>query len=290
MEGAMTSTLLVGNGPNYFSKGVSWTDVIRATARTAGVQNEVEKLIHEPLPMVYERIAAQYPVQEHQARASLVEQMKELRFNPIHEELMSLNWRTVLTTNYDNCLEAASGTSFRVANLAGETTYSVFRRKCSHSQSIWHIHGDLNGPRTLVLGMDQYAGYLQKLRHYLTSRRGGSPFVYQTKANSIEDARHSWGDLFLRDDVHIVGLQLDYAEIVLWWLLTYKQKLRFGKKLGCGQTTYYYAGDLLEGAKGRLELMKGLGVTIKHIPSPSGRPTRATWDSIIALLKKAQNA
>lgn len=281
----MNPVLLVGNGPNYFSRTVSWTEVIRATAKHAQIQHEVERLLNEPLPMVYERIAAQFPSQERQARAELVARMKELGPNEIHEKLMDLGWPTVLTTNYDNCLEAGSGARFQPANLDRESTYSVFRRKRSASQSIWHIHGDLQGPRTLLLGLHEYAGYLQKLRHYLTTKKEGSPFVYGTTPDSVEASRHSWADLFLRDDVHIVGLGLGYAEIDLWWLLSYKQRLRYVKNMQCGQTTYYHAGDMSDNVKGRLELMQGLGVRIVHIPSPSGKPTRATWDKAIAQLK-----
>jgi len=261
-------------------------DVVRATAKRARIQNEIERLINEPLPIVYERIAAQYPADEHRGRAELANQMQALEPNQIHEQLMALNWPTVLTTNYDNCLELASGNKFATANLASESTYSVFRRKRSNGGSLWHIHGELSGPRTMMLGLHEYSGYLQKIRQYFTTKVMGSPFVYGAGRENIEDVRHSWGDLFLRDNVHIVGFGFGYAEIVLWWLLAYKQRLRFWKGLACGQTTVYQMGNIAKGDKGRLELMQGLGAKIRYISSDSGRPTRKTWDKVIEMLKR----
>lgn len=172
------SILLIGNGPNYFSHGIAWQDVIRETARQARITNEVESLLNEPLPLVYERIASQFPKQERASRLRLAQLMKTMKYDGIHKQLIDLGCSTILTTNYDHCLEAAAGEKFQPANLEGESTYSVFRRKKSAKQNIWHIHGDRSAPRTMMLGLHQYAGYLQKLRHYLTTKEGGSPFVF----------------------------------------------------------------------------------------------------------------
>lgn len=40
-----------------------------------------------------------------------------LSHNEVHGRLMALKWTTVLTTNYDNCLESASGERFVPRNL-----------------------------------------------------------------------------------------------------------------------------------------------------------------------------
>jgi hypothetical protein len=281
----LNNILLVGNGPNYFSQGVTWKDVIRSTARIAHIENEVERLIEQPLPIVYERIASEFPTKEREARAKFVEQLKELKPNEIHESLMNLKWRTVLTTNYDHSLEAKSGGKFHSSNLEGESTYSVFRRKCSADHDVWHIHGDTDGPRTLRLGLHEYAGYMQKLRGYLTTR-SGSRFAFGKALEDIELHRHSWADLFLRDDVHIVGLGLGYEEFLLWWLIGFKQRLKYVKNIRCGQTTYYLQGEITQEISGRLDLLSGLGVQIKHISSKTGKPTLETWGQVIKMLKQ----
>lgn len=279
----MKHVLLVGNGPNYFSQGISWASVVRAAAKRAGLANQTEKVIKEPLPLVYETVAARQTSSESHAKNELANQMRLLKPNDIHRQLMKIGWNTILTTNYDHCLEEADGRKFIAANLASETTYSVFRRRQFGTRSVWHIHGDFSRPRTMMLGMHHYCGYIQKLRRYLTTRPE-SPFVFGD-SNSIESGRHSWADLFLRDHVHIAGLGLGYEELLLWWLLGYKYRLKHKERLGCGDTTYYFMGTIKPSNKGRLELLLAYGVKIKHIPSSSGLPTLDTWSKLVRILK-----
>ena len=283
-----TNLLLVGNGPNYFSAGTSWEDVVRATARKARLANQTEKIIKEPLPLVYETIAARYPDKEKQARAELAVQMLKMVPNAIHHELMGLDWPTVLTTNYDECLESASGDKFVASNLEREATYSVFRRRSAGPRAVWHIHGDVRSPRTMMLGMHHYCGYLQKLRAYLTTPSQQSPLVLVDQSRSLESVRHSWADLFLRDDVHIIGLSLSYSEIVLWWLLAYKYRLTHQKKLTCGSTTFYYIGTGSASEKNRLEMLLAYGVIVKIVHSSTRPPTETTWMNVLRILRSVR--
>jgi SIR2-like domain len=285
----MLSILLIGNGPNYFSKSPSWENVVRIAARRAGVFHHVERLLTEPLPLVYERIASSAPRADRDARSALVRAMRDLKHNEIHTELMALRFPTVLTTNYDTCLEAASGERYGPANLDSESTYSLFRRRRSEGNCLWHIHGDLTGPRTMTLGLHNYAGYLQKMRRYLTTKAEGSPVRFGDPGTA-EKSRHSWADLFLRDNVHIVGLGLGYAEIDLWWLLSYKQRLRARKKVRVGSTTFYHMGTIDKATKARLDLMTGFGVRIEYLQSATGKPDRRTWEAAIAMLRAANAA
>jgi hypothetical protein len=279
--------LLVGNGPNYLSGDFSWQNAIRATAKDFRLSNQTEQLIGEPLPLVYETLVSRYPMQEPSSKTELAQQMVALKPNEVHGQLMSLGWKTVLTTNYDYNLEIATGEHFRARNLASESTYSVFRRRWSPKYSVWHIHGELNGPRTMMLGLHQYSGYLQKLRHYLTTRANGSPFVFGERDWEENDRRHSWADLFLRDHVHIVGFGFDYAETALWWLLSYKQRLRSLKKkdVSVGATTFYQMGNVRRDR--RLQMMDALGVKVQIVPLKSRFPTKNDWDTVARELKRA---
>jgi hypothetical protein len=178
----MAPILLIGNGPSYFSGQYGWQDVIRFAAHRVRMANEVESLINEPLPLVYEAIASRHPSEDRKIKIDIATKMRAMAHNGVHEQLMALKWPTVLTTNYDRCPESASGERFAAKNLESETTFSLFRRQQSNTLSVWHIHGDMDGPRTMMLGLHQYAGYLQKLRLYLTTRSGGSSFVFGDKS------------------------------------------------------------------------------------------------------------
>jgi SIR2-like domain len=275
--------LFVGNGPNYFSKELSWKGVVQNAAQKVGSLNRVKQVLDEPLPLVFEALVASHPKKENWIKRELAIDLKGLKANRIHRRLMALPWNTILTTNYDHCLEEATGERFKSMNLDRESTYSVFRRNRSGSRSIWHLHGDVTGPRTMMLGMHQYAGYLQKLRQYLTRRHGGSPFVFNTGTWVSEDDRHSWADHFLRDDVHIVGLGLDYQETVLWWLLTFKARLRHKGEVAVGTTTYHYFANKKDDT-GRLKLMAALGVDTKHERCAGKYPNEKDWEQLIEKL------
>jgi hypothetical protein len=285
----MPSILLIGNGPNYFSGDFSWRNVVRAAAKRMRMNNAVEQIIMEPLPLVYETIASRYPLQERHTKADLAKSMRALRPNDLHRQILALGWRTILTTNYDYCLEAAGSERFASANVKPESTYSLYRRRRSASRSIWHIHGEVSGPRTMMLGLHQYAGYLQKLRHYLTTKTAGSPFMAEGQAWASEDDPHSWADLFLRDDVHVIGFSFDYAETPLWWLLSYKQRLRHLKRLRIGSTTYYQLGKPASSDK-RLRLMMALEVKVKPVPSRHKHPDEGDWERVLALLKEVEHS
>jgi hypothetical protein len=48
------------------------------------------------------------------------------------------------------------------------------------------------------------------------------------------DQLHSWVDIFLRDDVFIIGAALHFSEIILWWLLALKGKASERRKYSTG--------------------------------------------------------
>jgi len=132
-----------------------------------------------------------------------------------------------------------------------------------------------------MLGLHQYAGYLQKLRQYLTTKANGSPFVFGSDEDWEEnDRKHSWADLFLRDHVHIVGFGFDYAETALWWLLSYKQRLRSlnKKDVPVGFTTFYQMGNFRRDR--RLQMMEALGVKVQVISLKSHFPTKDDWREV----------
>ena len=78
---------------------------------------------------------------------------------------------------------------------------------------------------------------------------------------------YSWVDLFIKDNVYIVGSSLDYTEIDLWWLLIYKERSRYEKNIGhIGKTIYYYFYDnnLKPKKEAKLSLLESYGVEVKR--------------------------
>jgi hypothetical protein len=77
----------------------------------------------------------------------------------------------------------------------------------------------------------------------------------------------SWVDLFLRDDVHIAGLTMDYVEFHLWWLITHKLRLLSNGR-SCGATHFYHFAGPDDGhdVTTRLGMLGDLGVRVHNIP------------------------
>ncbi|KIC84482.1 hypothetical protein RR51_00920 [Pseudomonas sp. C5pp] len=61
-----------------------------------------------------------------------------------------------------------AGPLYNLAFLYPESRYSLFRRYQAGTKDVWHVHGDSAKPSSMVLGYDQYAGSLQKIRNYVT--------------------------------------------------------------------------------------------------------------------------
>ena len=287
----MAVILLIGNGPNRLKGGASWQNVVRLAANHVRLANAVEAVINEPLPLVYEVIASTHPGKERETKTVLADRMRGLlEPNSAHRQVMALGWETVLTTNYDYCLEDASGDGFVSDNMKRENTYSLFRRRSFGTRSVWHIHGELDKPHTMMLGLRQYAGSLQKMRHYLTAKE--SPFTARGSRWVARDGPHSWADLFLRDDVHIVGFTFDYAETHLWWLLSWKQRLRHRRPLGklrVGGTTFYQFGKEPQRDQ-RLRLMMALEVKVVPVPTVTEYAGEQDWERLMEMLRKVKTS
>lgn len=204
--------------------------------------------------------------------------MEEITPNWIHKELVSIGGTHILTSNYEYTLEAAGGVGRgKAVDFSSETRYSLFRCREVRSKRIWHIHGEIDKPETIMLGYEQYVGYLYKARNYLTldsKRQSTGAYDYRSpvihgRYNFEErtDSIYSWIDIFLRDDVHMVGFTCDYSEIDIWWLLGLKERLRqndrrVAKGINVGRTVFYYfrPAHLSSRLQGQLAALTNFGV------------------------------
>ena len=258
----MPKLVLLGNSVNRLGGGSAWTDVLNALAARAGLTAGLS-LTGKPLPIVYEHVVSRAKCNENALKKHLAKSMFTLCPNEAHRRALALAGRRLLTTNYDYCFELADGGRSERANLQSESTYSAYRRVRVGNRFIWHIHGELRAPRTIMLGLHQYAGYLQKLRGYLTSSKKESPFLAGYVDFEKSGEPFSWVDLFLRDNVHIAGLTMDYVELHLWWLIAFKLRVR---RQACGATHFYHFKSGRDGAVSRrLEMMSDIGVHVHKV-------------------------
>jgi len=279
----MAKTVLVGNGLNRFAPGYGWEDIIQELATFCGA-NEATRNGAAPFTLLYEQLvlcSEHLAKSEDDVKAEVARLLSSLRPSVLHELAVGCGATHILTTNYDYTLEAATGAPRVAAHTRNESRYSLFRAYAAGAARVWHLHGEVDKPSTIALGHDQYVGYLTKAKNYLTSEQAKpltgeydhrSPFIAGLRDFETSARPFSWLDAFLRDDVHIVGFGLDYSEIALWWLLTYKRRLswqhpRTPKGVRVGRTTYYltYPESLSPADQAKLTLLRNLGVQVEPI-------------------------
>ena len=248
----MGKTLFIGNGVNRLTNATSWKQVLDSLAKFA-VEHEqkdepiIRDIDRKPFTLVFEEIFLRSARAHHKTELELKKEaarlISDIPKNGYHSRIMELKAKHTLTTNYDYNLENGSGVERRDTSTRQEQKYSLFRRCQVGSQWVWHIHGEASVPASLALGHDHYAGSLHHIRDYLVTRVRGqvSPFLDDVPNFDIGTTEYSWLDIFLRDDIHIYGFSLDYTEIELWWLLSFKERERFKPEARhFGQTYFYY--------------------------------------------------
>ena len=286
----MAISLLIGNGINRVSnKEASWEYVLRALRDPNASLKELEYLKHKPFALVYEEVllsgaSADKQSDEQEMKKRIAKLVDGLSTNEFHGRVMKSGVKHVLTSNYDYGFEKASGQRNERKSLLRENKYSVFRRRAAGSTFVWHIHGESAVPNSITLGYDQYSGYLQKLRGHATADREGEPGSPFKRGNDAFDTAdgtiYSWLDVFLRDDIHIIGLGLDYTEIDLWWALTYKARLK-ARGRAVGKTIFHdwYSDPPDEQALAKRSLLRALAVEV--VPRDCSGGYEPAYDTFI---------
>ncbi len=121
-----------------------------------------------------------------------------------------------------------------------------------------NIYGEIEHPKSIMLGLDHYCGSISKLDAYVKGRydfkeRGKKIDILRMKDKLTTQAfcLTSWVDLFFSTNVHIIGLSLDYSEIDLWWVLN--KRARFVAEGLVKNKVTFYTTDIKDEKRGLLE-------------------------------------
>lgn len=264
--------LFVGNGINRLSEdSISWVEVLEELAWYSDMPELMDDSDHKPFTLIFEQMALGSTKRtEKQIRAKVAKLVGDIEPNVFHHRIMESEIKHTLTTNYDYSLEEVVGGHGKISNLKPETKYSLFRSRKADEKRIWHIHGEADKDGSINLGFDQYCGQLQRVRSYATNDRNYYKFKSPFRSGSEFDSQgkgnpYSWIDLFLRDDVHFIGYSLDDTELDVWWLITYKERLRKAKKFQVGKTVFHEMvnGALSDEKRAKHSLLQSLGVEVR---------------------------
>lgn len=274
----MGKVLLIGNDINNVTNAYSWQNLITGLVDKAGLGDDMD-LENKPFPMLYEEIflksARALDTKERLLKEYIAHETAKMEVNALHGKILGLKAEHILTTNYDLLLERAALLPRRACSNRGlvkEAKYSLFRYHEANDRKIWHIHGSETHPSSIALGYEHYGGYLQQMRNYVTV---GTKTTYKSlkldplgkRLKKGIEQHTSWIDSFFLDDIHIFGLNLDFVEMHLWWLLTYRSRLMLGTQLDIrNRIFYYYPAKYEKRSKHKLEMLKVNGIETIPIP------------------------
>ena len=258
----MRNTVLFGNGINRVSdNSVSWDDLLNTIKGSNFFRNG-----DLPNTMIYERIfmdthldGKSQEEDEIKIKNKIADTMKSQESNEIFELLASMEIDNYLTTNYDYAFEKAL--KIPPKKLSTEEIYSL-RRKRKYSTSsgtkyLWNIHGEIEHPKSIMLGLDHYCGSVSKIDSYVKGTYkhivDGKSIVVDSMYEKLKNNTYcftSWVDLFFSSNVHILGLSLDYSETDLWWILNKRARLASEKLVS--NKIYFYTDKIAKEKVGLL--------------------------------------
>lgn len=232
--------LLLGNGVLRLRGGVSWEALLERIAVNDEIPDDVLRDI--PLAMRVEALCG-VDVEGARLRAAGEFEPMEACITDTLKRLLALPWDCVLTTNYTyeaegvllgkdrfgkedrrRALACMDGSVHRRDNL--HFCYIV-QRKGQPPLPVWHIHGDLGRPDSMILSYYSYAKAISRLQKY--NRQLKNAFQDAVEARRLVTPR-SWSDWFILGDVYTVGFGYDFSEFDLWWAA--ERKARENARVG----------------------------------------------------------
>lgn len=258
--GNQPDVLLVGNGINRSFDAESWKDLIcKALSKNKSyygygdIENmpatmQIVVATANKLGRVSDGINNVSKETQDIAKRIRIKELKEKQ-SDLLKQILDLPIDTILNTNYSNefelfALNESSLHSFcscqrRTKDVKGiEEQFRLFQFSSLGAnypdKNLWHIHGDIAKPKSMVIGHYYYGKLLKQIedraaickRNYSIAQKKGFPYKPE-----------SWVDYFLIGNVYIFGLGMYLAEQDLWWLLSFKE-LHFPET-----KVYYYQAE-----------------------------------------------
>lgn len=273
--------ILVGNDINNVTPGKSWGDLVTELKNHFDVKTVNDG--NKPFPMLYEEIflnaVRKNGVDEKEVKAYIADRVSHIPQNEIHQRIRELPIAHVMTTNYEFTLAGCIPETN--TGVVKETTFSIFRRYEVGNKTFWHIHGDCKHPNSINLGYEHYCGQLQAMRNYVvsgttyTSKQVIKTQLIRRLIQRKKINNQSWLDLFFTKDIYIFGLSLDFVESDLWWLLTYRARIKLSsgaKSLKVYNKIHYFVPQkYIAKSTDKLELLRANDVVVHSIASESDR-------------------
>lgn len=284
-DNKLKSSVLFGNGFNRLSSNfVTWDDLL---VKLQGDHGFVSKTT--PNTMIYERIflnrlrkhnhgVIDIDSVEIEIKNEIAHALQNQGSNDLYKKIIALQIDNYMTTNYDHAFKKSFDDSYNFINGSTEKVYSIrrhttFHNKDNPTRKIWNIHGEIDYPVTIKLGLDHYCGSIGKIDSYIKGNYTFSNNEKTIKTTSIKEKlisgdfdSHSWVELFFSSNVHIIGLSLDFSETDLWWILNKRARLNSTGLVK--NKVFFYVSENFDDEKEAL--LSSLGVQVIKSPVNEG--------------------
>ncbi len=220
-------TILYGNGLNLLARGApKWDNLLTQIDSTWHTSTNLQ-CIASPNTIQYDQLELISSMPSLQLIKNLCDAICGPWNNQVYEHLSSIPNVNYITTNYDLTLEEY----FNARLVRKERKYNICsyythmediqskNKELYNFGNIWHIHGDIRRPKSIILGYDHYCKQITKIREYIPTYYSKIRNHGQLTSTDRKWKGESWIDLFFNDNVYILGLGLGFAELDLWWIL-----------------------------------------------------------------------
>ncbi len=226
--------ILLGNGINLLFQDPSWEMLIR------------NELLYSHNTLTYDEIKSMPATMQIVAatKDSVSERMKalsdKLAVQNMEQDriaflrnILALPVDDIMTANYSFELEVADGmqqskkqySSHLRSSFDLQSKHKAFRLyqyyESSYGKRVWHVHGDIAKPDTMLMGHYYYAKQLRAVQDCAAKTIQRYKIC---KAKGEEFRSFSWVDQFLTGNLYILGLGMYLCESDLWYLLCCKKR------------------------------------------------------------------
>ena len=241
------NVLIIGNGLNRCFAKDSWDEILKdvSKGKVCFSDDEIDQIKTMPYPL---QAVVMTGDAVDEAAGKISDNLADSRCLPEQKQLIldgicGLPADAILTTNYSYEIENALDQDFicrkgrpskyRKTTKSGnkvDEQFGVFKYMSLMADDdlyqIWHIHGEVARPNSIVLGHYYYGKILNRIQQY-SADVIKKYNIYQKK--KIPFRPFSWIDYFLIGNVYMIGLGMDLSEMDLWWLVNCKAR-NFGDR------------------------------------------------------------
>lgn len=286
----MAGVLFLGNGINQAFGGDSWEALVKKFMDDFDCKLSYNEIKCLPFPMQIvavsgDNVDAAMKALSYDMNFIITDEQKDFL-----KTILALPLDNIITTNYTFELEQASGTKpsnygyrklreYTKPCKGKESKFSLFKYYSADDskKKIWHIHGDITVPSTVIMGTYYYGKLLSEIQTYVPH------FIkrYKIAQREVgEYAEQSWVDSFLSKNVYVTGFGLDTSEIDIWWLLGCKKRNFPDTKV------FLYEPKFNGISAAKVALLKAYGVEIIDYIPFSNDDYKAYYQNAIADINK----